>query len=102
MTDLAPLIVPLLCFAAVALLVLLAGHAFALEARIHQRLPTPASFDLTGAPSHGLQAFVARNFDEKRFGIDAPRREKLRLELLRAGCFGGNCVSYYLFAKVAG
>ncbi|HLH98084.1 MAG TPA: type II secretion system F family protein [Xanthobacteraceae bacterium] len=101
MTDLAPLIVPLLSFAAVALLVLFAGHAYALQARMQQRLPAPASFDIAATPSRGLRAFVARNFDEKRFGIDATRRDKLRMELVRAGYFGGQCVSYYLFAKAA-
>jgi tight adherence protein C len=102
MSDLAPIIVPILTFGAVAAIVLVAGHFYALQVRLQQRLPARTSgAQISGQPPHrGFDAFVARNFGEGRFGIDAARRERLRGELLKAGCFGGHCFNYYLFARI--
>jgi tight adherence protein C len=102
MSDLAPIIVPVLSFAAVAAIVYVVGHYYALQVRIQQRLPaqTSGAEIASGPPPQGFGAFVARNFDERRFGIDAARREKLRGDLLKAGYFGGHSLNYYVLARL--
>lgn len=103
MLELVPILVPLLSFGAVAALVVTLGNHYTVQARMQQRLPaqTRAAEFLSGEPpAQGISAFVARNFNERRFGIDAARREKLRSELLRAGYFGRHGINYYLFARV--
>jgi len=102
MSDLAPILVPILSFGAVAAVVYVVGHYYTLQVRMQQRLPAPtngAEASL-GPPPQGFATFVARNFDERRFGIDAGRREKLRGDLLKAGYFGSHCLNYYLFARI--
>jgi tight adherence protein C len=100
MSDLAPIIVPILSFGAVAAIVFVVGKYYVLQVRMQQRLPTSGT-EVSGAPPrHGFGSFVARNFDERRFGIDAARREKLRGDLLKAGYFGGYCFNYYVFARI--
>ena len=103
MSDLAPIIVPILSFGAVAAIVFAIGRIYATELRLQGRLPAPArSAELSGEPQlQGIRALIVRYFDERRFGIDSARREKLRTELLRAGYFGSQAVSYYVFARLA-
>ncbi|HEY6258956.1 MAG TPA: type II secretion system F family protein [Xanthobacteraceae bacterium] len=103
MSDLAPILIPLLSFGAVAAIVFVVGQSYAAELRLQRRLPAlPRAGGLSGEPPlQGIHAFIAGNFNERRFGIDAARREKLRGELLRAGYFGSHGVSYYVFARVA-
>src|ERR1700731_2845502 len=96
MSDLAPIIVPVLSFAAVAAIVYVVGQHYALQARMQQRLPaqTGGTEVAGGIPPRGFDAFMARNFDARRFGIDAARREKLRGDLLKAGYFGSQSFNY--------
>jgi tight adherence protein C len=103
MSDLAPIIVPLLSFGAVAAIVYVVGQYYALQLRMQQRLPAPTSGAevMGGAPPQGFDAFMARHFDPRRFGIDAARREKLRGDLLKAGYFGPHGFNYYVFARIA-
>jgi tight adherence protein C len=102
MSELAPIIVPLLSFGAVAAIVFVAGQYYALQVRMHQRLPAQSGAEVAGGPQpQGLDAIVARTFDAQRFGIDATRREKLRTDLLKAGYFGPHSFSYYLLARIA-
>ena len=103
MTELTPIIVPLLSFGAVAVIVFVAGQYCALQLRVQQRLPAQVEGAEVagGPPPGGLDAFVARTFDTRRFGIDAARREKLRAELLKAGYFGSYSFNYYLLARIA-
>src|ERR1700676_4519386 len=102
MSDLTPVIVPILSFGAVAAIVFVAGHFYALQVRMQQRLPARTSGARVSGrpPQRGFDAFLARNFAEGRFGIDATRRERLRGDLLKAGYFGGHCFNYYLFARI--
>ena len=44
---------------------------------------------------------MARHFDEKRFGIDAATRGKLRLKLVQAGYFRRDAVNFYIFWRLA-
>jgi tight adherence protein C len=102
MSDLAPIIVPILTFGVVAAIVFVIGQYYALQVRVHQRLPvqTVGAGISGGPPPRGFDAFIARNFDERRFGMDAARREKLRGDLLKAGCFGSHSFNYYIFARI--
>jgi tight adherence protein C len=104
MSDLAPIIVPILSFGVVAAIVFVVGQYYALQVRMQQRLPVQTGgTEVPGGPQpQGFDAFIARNFDERRFGIDVARREKLRGELLKAGCFGSHSLNYYVFAKTVG
>ena len=54
----------------------------------------------TGLAS-GFDALVSTFFDEKRFGLDGSVRTKLRRELIRAGFFRVDAISYYIFARMA-
>jgi tight adherence protein C len=102
MTDLAPILVPTLSFAAVAAIVLVLGHHFATQAQMQRRLPAQAAPDVPSEPPpRGIDAFVLRHFSEARFGIKAAMHEKLRRKLLDAGYFGRQAVNYYLLARVA-
>jgi tight adherence protein C len=103
MSDLAPIMVPILCFGAVAAIVFVVGHYYATALYVQRRLPAPTrAAQLAGEPAlQGIGGLVARSFNEKRLGIDAARREKLRSALLRAGYFGSHGVSYYIFARMA-
>jgi tight adherence protein C len=47
-----------------------------------------------------LDAFIARHFDVKRFGIDESIRGKLRRELVQAGYFRNDAVNYYIFSRL--
>jgi tight adherence protein C len=102
MSELAPIIVPILTFGAIAAMVFVAGHYYALQLRMQRRLPSHMHADaLSGEPAlRGLHGLVARNFNEKRLGIDAARHERLRTDLLRAGCFGRYAINYYVFARI--
>jgi tight adherence protein C len=103
MSDLIPVVVPILSFGAVAAAVFVVGHYYALQVRMQQRLPAqPSGAEILGGPPpSGFDAFLARNFDAGRFGIDAERREKLRGDLLKAGYFDSHCFNYYLLARIA-
>jgi tight adherence protein C len=53
------------------------------------------------APPGALDDFVAKHFQGARFGISGSAREKLRLELIRAGYFRSEAVNYYIFWRMA-
>jgi tight adherence protein C len=99
MTDLVPILFAALAFGAVAAIALVVGQYYATQAQIERRLPAAVQHAdaLGGQPVQGLHAFIARNFRETRFGIGAALRDKMRRELVRAGYFGSEAVSYYLF-----
>jgi tight adherence protein C len=54
-----------------------------------------------GQQTSRLQAFVARHFDERRFGVDSTLRGRLRRNLVRAGFFRSDALNYYIFARIA-
>jgi len=102
MLETTPILVVALSFGMVAAIVFVIGQYFTTQAQVQRRLlPAQASKKSVGAPASGLQAFVAKHFDEKRFGIDTTLRGKLRRELLRAGYFRSDALNYYLFCRIA-
>lgn len=103
MSELMPLVVATLSFGAVAAIVLVMSQYLISQARMQRRLQVSAraSESSLGGPPSVLQAFIARHFDDKHFGVDSTRRGKLRRELLRAGYFRSDALNYYLFARIA-
>jgi tight adherence protein C len=103
MTDLVPILFAALAFGAVAAIALVVGQYYATQAQMERRLPAAVQHTdaLGGQPAQGVHAFIARNFRETRFGIGAALRDKMRRELVRAGYFGPEAVSYYLFWRAA-
>jgi len=103
MIDLAPILIPALCFGAVAAAVFLLGQQYSTYARVQRRLPVPLRSDLPEArPPEGFAAFLVHHFDEKRFGLDGAARERLRRELLKAGFFAPYAINYYVFVRIFG
>jgi tight adherence protein C len=102
MTDIAPILVAALAFASVAAIVFVLGQSYSAYAHMQRRLPAPIALGFEGAPPlAGIHAFVARHFDEKRFGVDGSFQGRLRRNLLRAGYFTSGAVNYYILARIA-
>ena len=103
MPDLAPILVAALAFASVGAVVFVLGQYYSAHAHMQRRLPASVEpFGLTGAPPLvGIHAFVARYFDEKRFGGGGTFRARLRRNLLRAGYFTNDAVNFYIVARIA-
>jgi tight adherence protein C len=104
MLELAPILIATLSFGTVAAIVFLVGQHFAIQAQVQRRLQVPARSSErsnVGTRATALQAFVAKHFDEKRFGIDTTLRGKMRRELVRAGYFRSDALNYYLFCRIA-
>ncbi|SRR6266700_2100156 len=103
MLELAPILIATLSFGTVAAIIFVVGQYLATQAQVQRRLQVPArsSERSIGTPASGLQAFVAKHFDEKRFGIDTTLRGKMRRELVRAGYFRNDALNYYLFFRIA-
>lgn len=103
MLDSVPLLVALLSFGTVAAIAFVAGQQIFTQSRIQRRLTAPIDETASSAerPSKALDAFIARYFNEQRFGVDESLRGKLRRELIRAGFFRNNAINYYIFARIA-
>jgi tight adherence protein C len=102
MADWTPLIVTVLAFVAMAGFVFVGGQYYVRSMHIRRRLPLPLGVSADPAGSAGgIGRFVARHFDEKRFGVDNTLRGKLRLNLVRAGYFGNDAVNSYVFWRLA-
>jgi tight adherence protein C len=102
MPDSIPYLVGFLLFGAVSAVALLVGQYFAVQSRIHKRLMVPSQSVLSDTPSlPALTKFIARYFDEKRFGVDETVRGKLRRQLVKAGYFNNSALNYYIFARMA-
>lgn len=103
MTDWTPFLVAVLAFSAMSGVIFVAGQYYLQEAKIRQRLPISSPH--TESPEQELggniSRFVARHFDEKRFGVDDTWRGKLRLNLVRAGYFRNDAINLYLLWRVA-
>ena len=88
MSDIAPYFFVLLTFGAVAAAVFGLGRYVSIQMQIQRRLPASG---MGGSDSPGFQstarlyAFIAKHFDERRFGVDNTLRGKLRRDLVRAG-----------------
>jgi tight adherence protein C len=102
MQDSIPYLVALLSFGTVSAAAFLVGQYFMVQSRIHKRLMVPSqSVRSDSASLPALTKFIARYFDEKRFGVDETLRGKLRRELVKAGYFNNNALNYYIFARMA-
>ncbi len=102
MLDSIPYLVGFLSFGAVSAVAFLVGQYFVVQSRIHKRLTVPSQPVLSDSASlPALSKFIARYFDEKRFGVDETLRGKLRRELVKAGYFNNNALNYYIFARMA-
>jgi tight adherence protein C len=104
MLELAPILVAVLAFGAVAACVFVFGQYAWTQARLQKRLLVPAqqSSAVAGAPSPStFDTFVSKYFDETRFGVDETLRGKLRRELIKAGFFRRNALNYYIFNRIA-
>jgi tight adherence protein C len=103
MSDLVPILVPALSFAAVAAFVFVLAQQYAAHARVQRRLPVPVEPGMVAErPAAGFAGFVARHVDEKRFGLDGAARDRLRRELAKAGFFGPMAPTYYVLVRIAG
>src|SRR5262245_5674713 len=102
MFELTPIVIVALAFMAVAAIVFVLGRYFVTQVAVQRRLPVAAAGgDYRVSQSHlRLQAFIARNFDERRFGVDQTLRGKLRRDLVRAGYFRVDALNYYIFARI--
>jgi tight adherence protein C len=100
--DLLPLLIAALVFVAVATAVFVTGQYVAFQIRVRERVAAHAS-DADAVPSLAakIDALVSSLFDEKRFGIEGSVRSTLRRELMRAGFFRVDAISYYIFARLA-
>jgi tight adherence protein C len=102
LTNLAPTLIMILAFGAVAIAVFMVGQFVAVQVRVQQRIAAPVE---RARPTPGrlsnLDALVASYFDEKRFGVEGSVRAKLRRELIRAGFFGASAINYYIFSRLA-
>jgi tight adherence protein C len=103
MSDWTPILVALLAFCAMAGVAFVVGQYFTRAAHFNRRLAVPpnASLQSAGATAGGIAGLVARHFDEKRFGVDAATRGKLRLSLVQAGYFRRDAVSFYVLWRLA-
>src|SRR5258706_11054273 len=107
MSDTASIIFILLIFGAVMGVVFGIGRYVSVQAQMQRRLPV-AGAGLGGRgesfgaqQSSRLQAFIAKNFDERRFGFHNTMRGKGRRDLLRARFFRSDALNIYIFARLA-
>ncbi len=103
MSDWTPILVALLAFCAMAGIAFVIGQYYTRAAHLNRRLPIPpgASLQSAAAAGGGIAGLVTRHFDEKRFGVDAATRGKLRLSLVQAGYFRRDAVNFYVFWRMA-
>jgi tight adherence protein C len=103
-TDLLPMLIMVLAFVAVAAAVFVIGQFVAVQMRVHQRIAAHGrDIDADAAPglAANFDAIVSSFFDERRFGVQGSVRAKLRRELVRAGFFRVDAISYYIFSRLA-
>jgi tight adherence protein C len=99
--QLFPFATMLVAFGAVAAAVYVTGQYVTTEVRVQKRAAVqprePEATDLFA----GVSTLVTTYFDEKRFGLEDSFRAKLRRDLVRAGFFHVQSVSYYIFIRIA-
>jgi tight adherence protein C len=102
MFEASPALIGLMAFAAVSGLVFVAGQYLMREIKVQQRIAAPLMREQeTGSRLlDGLNDVVLKYFNEKRFKVEGTVRAKLRQELLRAGFFHPNAISYYIFWRI--
>jgi tight adherence protein C len=99
--QLFPLVTMMMAFGAVAAVVYVTGQYVTTEVRVQKRAAVqrgePEAADLFA----GVNKLVSTYFDEKRFDLEHSFKAKLRRDLVRAGFFNVQNVSYYIFGRVA-
>ncbi len=103
MNEWTPILVALLAFCSMAGIAFVVGQYYSRSVQLNRRLPVPqaASLQSTAGTGGAIAGLVARHFDEKRFGVDAATRGKLRLKLVQAGYFRRDAVNFYIFWRLA-
>jgi tight adherence protein C len=99
--DLAPAIVACFAFLAMAGVVFVIGQYSLRSMHMRKRLSVPQTSSVALDVGGNISRLVARHFHEKRFGVDDTLRGKLRLNLIRAGYFRSEAISFYVFWRVA-
>jgi tight adherence protein C len=97
-----PLLTMLMAFGAVAAVVFVTGQYVTTQARVQKRVGALQGEPETTELLAGVSTLVSSYFDEKRFGLEDSFKAKLRRDLLRAGFFNVQNVSYYIFIRIAG
>jgi tight adherence protein C len=102
MAELTPLLVTLLAFGAVSSLAFLAVRLWSTQLQVQRRRARSGPGNDGSAPLlDNVRTLVSTYFDEKRFGVEGKVRTNLRRDLIRAGYFNVNAISYYIFFKLA-
>src|SRR5579871_4348291 len=102
MLEAQPILVIALSFGATVAVVFAAGYYLSAQALLQRRLPAGARADAAGIQTAGgFDAFVAKNFQGNRFGVSDSARDKLRVQLVRAGYFGSSAMNFYIFWRMA-
>jgi tight adherence protein C len=99
--QLLPLMTMVMAFVAVTAAVYVAGQYVATEVRVRRRVAVAQRKPDSESVFVAVKKLVSTYFDEKRFGLEDSFKAKVRRELLRAGFFQVQNVSYYIFARVA-
>jgi tight adherence protein C len=104
MTDIGPLLIPLMAFGSVVIIVFVVGRYVAYHASMQRRLATASSLEDDGSRQNVFQnvfvASLASKVDEKKFGIEGPLRVKLRRDLIRAGYFSDKAIKVYILIRI--
>jgi tight adherence protein C len=99
--QLFPLMTMLMAFGAVTAAVYVVGQYVATEVRVHRRVAIAQRAPDSTNVFTAVKKLVSTYFDEKRLGLEDSYKAQLRRELLRAGFFQVQNVSYYIFIRVA-
>src|SRR5262249_20346737 len=91
-----PLMTMVMAFGAVTAVVYVAGQYVATEVRVHRRVAVAQRKPDSDSLFVAVKKLVSTYFDEKRFGLEDSFKAKARRELLRAGFFQVQNVSYYI------
>lgn len=101
MADPTPFIVAILAFCATVGIAFVAGQYYQRAVHLYRRLPVPHdAVEGSGSAGGGISGFVARHFDEKRFGVDDTLRGQLRRNLVRAGYFRRDAINFYVLWRL--
>ena len=92
--QLLPLMTMVMAFGAVTAAVYVAGQYVATEVRVHRRVAVAQRKPDSDSLFVAVKKLVSTYFDEKRFGLEDSFKAKVRRELLRAGFFQVQNVSY--------
>lgn len=99
--QLLPLTAMFVAFGAATAIVYVVGQYVATQMKMRQRVGIPQREPESATLFAGVNTLVSTYFDEKRFGLEDSFKAKLRHDLLRAGFFNVQNVSYYIFARIA-